>query len=76
MGHRPVFSHQPDILRPILEDDLVPVPFPQQRLREVEPNLRGDADAPEVGNLNGEAKLAVQRPQIARGTPHTRTRED
>eukprot|EP00969_Alexandrium_andersonii_P202740 8958886-Alexandrium_andersonii.AAC.1 len=53
----------PNVGRVVLEDDVVPVLFPVEVLRHEEPHLRGDTDAAEVGDVDRQAELTVERPK-------------
>eukprot|EP00969_Alexandrium_andersonii_P213206 9415104-Alexandrium_andersonii.AAC.1 len=50
--------------------------FSEEALRHVKAHLGSDTDAAEVGDIDGEPQLAVQRPEIAWCAPHARARED
>eukprot|EP00969_Alexandrium_andersonii_P065170 2869537-Alexandrium_andersonii.AAC.1 len=74
---RQVLPEVTDIRREeILEDDLAPAVLPQEPLGQVEAHLGGYSDAAEVGDFDGQTKLTVKRPEVARRAPHTRARED
>eukprot|EP00969_Alexandrium_andersonii_P003276 140782-Alexandrium_andersonii.AAC.1 len=48
----------------------------REALAQAQTGLGGDAQTPEVGDLDGQAHLPVEVPEVARDTPHARPRED
>eukprot|EP00969_Alexandrium_andersonii_P368952 15474052-Alexandrium_andersonii.AAC.1 len=48
----------------------------QEALAQEQSHLGGDAHTLEVGNVDREAELAAQRPEVLGHAPHARARKD